>query len=74
MKKIGEGKTAEVFTDGLYAYKKYHKDYDIRNIDYEVRVQNEIYDNTNLNVCKYEIENQMIKMTLINGVEFFGSD
>lgn len=70
MKKIGEGKTAEVFTDGLFAYKKYHEHYDIRNITYEVNVQNEIYDKTNLNVCHYEIENQMIKMTLIEGVEF----
>ena len=69
MKKIGEGKTAEVYSDGLYAYKKYHKNYDIRNIEYEVRVQNEIYDKTKLNVCHYEIEDQMIKMTLIDGAE-----
>jgi tRNA A-37 threonylcarbamoyl transferase component Bud32 len=69
MKKIGEGKTAVVFTDGLFAYKKYHTHYDIRNIEYEVRVQNEIYDKTDLLVCHYEIDNQMIKMTLIEGVE-----
>lgn len=70
MKKIGEGKTATVYSDGMFAYKKYHEHYDIRNITYEVNIQNEIYDKTNLNVCHYEIENQMIKMTLVEGVEF----
>ncbi|QLY40615.1 phosphotransferase [Hujiaoplasma nucleasis] len=70
MNKIGEGKTAEVFSDGQYAYKKYRDHYDIRNIEYEVKVQNEIFNKTNLNVCHYDIENNMIKMTLLNGIEF----
>lgn len=68
MKKIGEGKTATVYSDGEYAYKKYHDHYDSKNIHYEVNVQNEIYNKTNLNVAKYEIIENYIKMTLFDGV------
>ena len=70
MIKIGEGKTASVYTDGKYAYKKYHPSYPQENIYYEVNVQNEIYDKTNLNVCKYEIDDHQIKMDLLDGVIF----
>jgi len=70
MKKIGEGQTAQVFSDGEFAYKHYHESYDSRNIHYEVRVQNEIFNNTNLHVAKYEIEDHTIKMTLFEGVIF----
>lgn len=70
MKKVGEGKTATVYSDGSYAYKVYKPGYDIKNITYEVRIQNEIYDNTDLNVAHYEIVDHHIKMTLIEGVEF----
>lgn len=68
MIKIGEGKTGAVYSDGQYAYKKYHDNYDMNNIHYEVNVQNEIYENTDLNVAKYEIEDHTIKMTLFEGV------
>ena len=70
MKKVGEGKTATVYSDGQYAYKVYKPGYDTRNITYEVNVQNEIYEKTNFNVAHYEIVNHQIKMTLIEGVEF----
>ncbi|MGD9909887.1 MAG: aminoglycoside phosphotransferase family protein [Candidatus Izemoplasmatales bacterium] len=68
MKKIGEGKTATVYSDTEYAYKKYHSHYDSNNIHYEVNVQNEIYHKTKLNVAKYEIIEDYIKMTLFHGV------
>lgn len=68
MQKIGEGKTATVYSDGEYAYKKYHQHYDKNNIHYEVNVQNEIYNKTKLNVAKYEIVEDQIKMTLFHGV------
>ena len=67
MKKIGEGKTASIYTDNLYAYKKYHASYDMNNMTYEVYVQNQIYQHTSLNVLKYEIEDQMIKMIYLKG-------
>lgn len=70
MKKIGEGLTAQVFSDGEFAYKHYHETYDSRNIHYEVKVQNEIYNQTDLHVAKYEIEDHTIKMTLFDGVIF----
>lgn len=70
MNKIGEGKTATVYSDGQYAYKQYHKDYDINNIHYEIYIQNEIHDHTKLNVAHYEIEDHRIKMTLFDGVIF----
>ena len=67
MKKIGEGKTATIYSDGHVAYKKYHDHYDIRNITYEVQVQNDIHKNTTLHVLAYEIEDHMIKMPLLQG-------
>lgn len=67
MKKIGEGISAEVFTDGVYAYKKYHKGYSLDNMKFETQVQNEIYNHTDLNVAKYEINNDQIRMTLFEG-------
>ena len=67
MKKLGEGISAIVFTDGQYAYKKYKDHYDIRNMEFETRVQNEIYMNTDLDVAQYEIINNQIKMTLFTG-------
>lgn len=67
MIKLGEGKTATVYTDGTFAYKKYHEHYDIKNINYEVHVQNEIYNKTKLPVTSYEIVDHMIKMTLYEG-------
>ena len=70
MEKIGEGKTAEIYSDGRHAYKKLRSQYDIGYINYEVKIQNEIYNKTDLNVCHYEIEDDMIKMPLIGGVEF----
>lgn len=68
MIKLGEGLTAEVFSDGKFAYKCYRNNYDIRNIKYEVNVQNEIFNNTDLNVANYEIQDHTIKMTLFEGV------
>ncbi|MFA6647745.1 MAG: phosphotransferase [Candidatus Izemoplasmatales bacterium] len=70
MLKIGEGKTATVYLDGNFAYKCYHNGYDIKNINYEVMVQNEVYSKTKLNVAKYEIEDKKIKMTFFDGALF----
>lgn len=70
MIKIGEGKTATVYSDGTYAYKKYHDHYDKNNIHYEVNVQNEIHNKTNLPVASYEIVDDYIKMTLLDGTLF----
>ncbi len=69
MNKIGEGKTAIVYSDGLYAYKKFRAGYE-GNLSYEMRIQNEVHDHTNLPVLKYEIEDNMLKMPYIDGVEF----
>jgi len=69
MIKLGEGKTSIVYSDGVFAYKEYHEAY-VNNISYEIQVQNEIFQTTNLNVCRYELDNQRIKMTLIDGVLF----
>lgn len=67
MIKLGEGISAVVYSDGKYAYKKYHKHYNIDNMRFEVYVQNEIYEHTHLNVAKYEIVDDQIKMTLFEG-------
>jgi thiamine kinase-like enzyme len=67
MKKLGEGISAQVYTDGVYAYKIYHKGYSIHNMKFETQVQNEIYRHTDLNVAKYEIINDQIRMTLFEG-------
>lgn len=67
MKKIGEGMTALILSDGKYAYKSYKEGYDTKNMLYEIKIQNEIYQSTHLNVAKYELENNMIKMTLLEG-------
>lgn len=67
MKKIGEGMTAIILSDGRYAYKSYKEGYDTKNMLYEIKIQNEIYQSTDLNVAQYELENDMIKMTLLDG-------
>ena len=67
MQKIGEGKTATVYSDGKFAYKIYRDNYSIENIKYEVYVQNEIHDKTDLKVAYYENEGHQIKMTLFEG-------
>ena len=67
MKKLGEGISAQVYTDGVYAYKIYHKGYSLDNMKFETQVQNEIYNHTDLNVAKYEIINDQIRMTLFEG-------
>jgi len=67
MKKIGEGISAQVYSDGVYAYKKYHKGYSLDNMVYETRIQNEIYHHTHLNVAKYDIVDDQIRMTLFEG-------
>lgn len=68
MIKIGEGISATVYSDGKYAYKKYRSGYSIDNMKFEVYVQNEIYEHTDLNVAKYEIIDDYIKMTLFEGM------
>lgn len=67
MKKIGEGFTASIYTDGYFAYKKYHKQFPMENLLYETKVQNEIYKMTKLNILKYELDGTLIKMTLLTG-------
>ncbi len=69
MEKIGEGKTAIIYSDGKFAYKKFKASYK-GNEQYEMRVQNEVFNHTKLPVLKYELENDMLKMPFINGVEF----
>ena len=68
MIKLGEGISATVYSDGKYAYKKYRPNYSVENMKFEVYVQNQIYEHTNLNVAKYEIVDEQIKLTLINGM------
>ena len=67
MIKIGEGMTANVYSDGEYAYKKFKEGYSLENMKFEVFVQNEVYKNTNLNVAEYKIVDDMIRMTLLDG-------
>ena len=70
MKKIGEGKTAIVYSDGQYAYKHFRSTKANPFIDYEVGIQNEIYDHTKLPVLKYKRIENTIQMTLVQGVDF----
>jgi tRNA A-37 threonylcarbamoyl transferase component Bud32 len=67
MKVIGKGMTATVYSDNTFAYKKYHSSYSLENIDYEIKVQNEIYQNTKLKVSQYKKVDDMIQMTLFSG-------
>ncbi|MDC7242891.1 MAG: hypothetical protein PQJ44_02800, partial [Sphaerochaetaceae bacterium] len=67
MRKLGEGFSAVVYTDGQYAYKKYKEHYDIRNMEFETRVQNEVYEKTDLDVAQYKIVDNRIRMTLFTG-------
>jgi len=67
MKKIGEGMSSIVLTDGKYAYKVYKHSDNKKQMIYEVNIQNEIYQSTDLNVIKYELDNDRIKMTLLEG-------
>ncbi len=68
MIKIGEGISATVYSDGKYAYKKYRPNYSVDNMRFEVYIQNEIYEHTDLRVAKYEIIDDMIRMTLFEGL------
>lgn len=67
LKLIGEGISAEVYTNGVYAYKKYKKGYSLENMRFEVAVQNEISTHTNLPVAEYHVIDGMIQMTLFEG-------
>jgi thiamine kinase-like enzyme len=67
MKILGEGISAVVYSDGKYAYKKYKDHYDLENMKFETRVQNEIYYKTDLDVAYYEIVDNQIRMTLFEG-------
>jgi len=67
MIKLGEGMSANVYSDGKYAYKKYKEGYNLENMKFEVAVQNEIFQNTNLKVAEYTIIDNMIRMTLLDG-------
>ncbi len=68
MKKIGEGMSSIVLTDGKYAYKTYKQGYNKKQMIYEFKIQNEIYQETDLNVIKYELDDNKIKMTLLEGM------
>ncbi|MBN2540017.1 MAG: aminoglycoside phosphotransferase family protein [Bacilli bacterium] len=65
---IGEGISAHVYSDGEFAYKQYKEGYSLDNMKFEVYVQNQIYEHTNLNVAHYEIVDNKIKMTLLDGL------
>ena len=51
MKKLGEGISGVVYTDGEYAYKRYREGYSLDNMVFETQVQNEIYENTDSLPC-----------------------
>jgi thiamine kinase-like enzyme len=70
MDEIGIGKTAKVYSDGQYAYKVFLHDVAIEDINYEMRIQSLIKNNTDLNVCQYHslVDDQTIQMDLIKGI------
>lgn len=69
-KLIGRGKIAEIISDGQFAYKTYPKDFPTSWIQYEVDIQNEVYNKTNLNVLSflYLEDRREVKMKLISGI------
>lgn len=66
---IGKGRISTVYSDSIYAYKTFDSSYPKSWIKYEVHVQNEIKDKTNLPVLTYELNEKQneIKMDLICG-------
>lgn len=70
-KLIGKGRISEVYLDNGYAYKTFPNNYPPSWIEYEVSIQNEIYDNTKLPVIQHEFlyDKKEIKMKYINGIE-----
>ena len=69
-KLIGRGRIAEILSDGEFAYKTYPKDFPTSWIKYEVDIQNEVYNKTNLNVLSflYLEDKREVKMNLISGI------
>jgi len=66
---IGQGMTAKVFSDGHYAYKVYNDNFSIDDVKYEVNLQDILRKHTDLNICKYDLDEskKLIKMSLIQG-------
>lgn len=70
MKIIGKGKISTVFSDGVFAYKTYPKDFLTTWIEYEYAIHQTIYNQTQLPLIKYDYikEERLIKMDLIHGI------
>ena len=68
---IGEGRVAKVYLEDGFAYKCFQSTYPVDWINYEVKVQNEIVNKTNLPVISYEYNEGLneIKMPYICGKE-----
>lgn len=67
---IGTGRISKVYSDGIYAYKTFKKDYPESWIAYEVKIHQEIKKKTNLPVLNYDYlkDSKEIKMDVIHGI------
>lgn len=68
-KMIGQGKSAKIYKENDFVYKSFSNEYPDHWIKYEARVQNEVYNNTHLNVPKarYIETSKEIEMAYIEG-------
>lgn len=67
---LGKGRVSAVYSDGTYAYKTFDENHPREWIEYEVRIQQEIKNKTQLPILCYtlSIDHREIRMDLIQGV------
>ncbi|MBU1142125.1 MAG: aminoglycoside phosphotransferase family protein [Firmicutes bacterium] len=68
---IGKGKTAKVYLDNGIAYKVFRDAHPMNWIEYEVQIQNEIFEHTSLPVLPYKLNplKREIEMPYVQGIE-----